>query len=186
MGQDGVSAASAPTPELSAVSAFGLGLRAAATSVFAYVLVGTYIGYGALCHDLGFSPFWAVISTPLIWAGPAQVILVTTLGAGAPVIQSAIAIGLTGIRLLPMVVALLPTLKTPRTRTVDLILPAHFTAVSMWVEALRLTPQIPRERRIPFCNGLGSGMISSPWRRRWSAIFWPPSSRPCSRPPCCS
>ena len=37
------------------------------------------------------------------------------------------------------------------------MLPAHFTAVSMWVEALRLLPKQPREDRIAFCNGLGTG-----------------------------
>ena len=37
----------------------------------------------------------------------------------------------------------------------DLILPAHLTAVSMWVEALRLVPALPRAQRISFCNGLG-------------------------------
>src|SRR5262249_26911860 len=41
------------------------------------------------------------------------------------------------------------------TRHRDLILPAHFTAVSLWIEALRLLPALPRENRIPFANGLG-------------------------------
>jgi len=39
------------------------------------------------------------------------------------------------------------------------ILPAHFTAVSMWVEALARLPAIPRERRIAFCNGIGFGEL---------------------------
>ncbi len=160
MGQDGVSTSPPTLPDLSTAQAFWKGLYAAATSVFVYVLVGTFIGYGALSHDLDFSLTWALVSVPLIWAGPAQVILVTTLGSGAPLIQSAIAIGLSGIRLLPMVVTLLPMLKTRRTRVWHLLLPAHFTAVSMWVESLRLAPKVPRERRIAFCNGLGTGMIA--------------------------
>jgi predicted branched-subunit amino acid permease len=140
--------------------AFMRGLRAALRSVFVYVLVGTYIGYGALSHDLGFSLLWAEISTALVWAGPAQVIIVTTLGSGSTLIQAAIAVALSGIRLLPMVVALLPLIKTPRTRYRQLLLPAHFTAVSVWVEALRLVPGLPRERRVAFCNGLGVGLMS--------------------------
>ena len=47
------------------------------------------------------------------------------------------------------------------TRQRDLIVPAHFTAVSMWVESLRLAPKLPRESRIPFCNGLGVGFMAS-------------------------
>jgi len=58
------------TITMSSAAAFATGLRAAAQSVFVYVIFGTFVGYGALCHDLGFSLPWAVASTVLIWAGP--------------------------------------------------------------------------------------------------------------------
>jgi hypothetical protein len=70
-------------------------------------------------------------------------------------------VGLSAIRLLPMVVALLPVIKTPGTPNSRLLLPAHFTAVSMWVEGLRLAPHVSRDYRIPFCNGIGVGMVSA-------------------------
>jgi hypothetical protein len=70
-----------------------------------------------------------------------------------------VAVGLSSVRLLPMVVALLPMIRRPDTRAWKLMLPAHFTAVSMWVEALRLLPKQPRENRIAFCNGLGTGYL---------------------------
>jgi len=143
----------------STLAAYLAGLRATWTSVFSYVLFGTYIGIGALAHDFGFSILWAVLSTVLIWAGPAQVILISTLGAGASWIAVAVAVGLSGVRLLPMVVALLPTIKQPATNAWKLVIPAHFTAVSMWVEALRLLPTVPRENRIAYCNGLGCGYL---------------------------
>src|SRR5688572_25699024 len=123
-------------------------------SVFAYVLFGTFVGIGALGHDFGFSLFWMVLSTILIWAGPAQVILISALGTGASAIEAAIAVTLSGVRLLPMVIALVPMLRTETTRTRDLLLPAHFTAISMWVESLRILPSVPRDQRIAFCNGL--------------------------------
>ena len=141
--------------------AFAGGLRAAAFSVFAYVLFATYIGIGALAHDLGFSLAWVTCSTLLIWAGPAQVILISTLGTGSTLVQAAVAVALSGIRLLPMVVALLPRIKAPTTRSYALLLPAHLTAVSMWIESFRLTPEIAREHRIAFCNGLGIGLLIS-------------------------
>ena len=97
------------------------GFRAAWLSVFAYVLFGTYIGIGALAYDFGFSLPWVLLSTLLVWAGPAQVILISALGGGAALIEVAIAVGLSGVRLLPMVVALLPVLRTPQTRQRDLI-----------------------------------------------------------------
>jgi predicted branched-subunit amino acid permease len=144
---------------MSPLSAFRAGCVAAIKSVFFYVLFATFVGYGALCHDLGFSLPWGLLSTALVWAGPAQVIVVTTLGSGAPLAEAAIAVTLSGMRLLPMVAALLPVIRTPQTRLRDLIIPAHFTAASMWVEGLRLAPTLPREGRIMFCNGLGVTML---------------------------
>jgi len=153
------------TPSLrsfdSNAAAYLAGVRAAWLSVFAYVLFGTYVGIGALAYDFGFSLLWVCLSTILVWAGPAQVILISALGGGAALIEVAIAVGLSGVRLLPMVVSLLPILRTPQTRQRDLFLPAHFTAVSMWVESMRVAPQIEPQRRISFCNGIGTGYGSS-------------------------
>ena len=146
---------SASAPALPRGSGFLGGVRAGATSVFALVLIASYLSIGALAHDFGFPLLWAVLTTLLVWAAPAQVILISALGAGAAPIEVAVAVGLSGMRLLPMVVALLPLVKSPTTRARDVILPAHFTAVSMWIEALRLLPNVPRAERIRFANGLG-------------------------------
>jgi predicted branched-subunit amino acid permease len=141
-------------------SAFVGGLRAGATSVFMVVIVGSYVSIGALAHDLGFPLLWVVLSSLLIWAAPAQLILISALGAGAPPLEVALAVGLSGMRLLPMVVALMPLLKTPATRARELIVPAHFTAISMWIESLRLLPKLPRAARIPFANGIGTSLMA--------------------------
>jgi predicted branched-subunit amino acid permease len=138
-------------------SAFFRGVKSAVTSVFFLVLLGTYIGIGALAHDYGFSPWWLALSTIVVWASPAQVILISSLGTGAALIEVALAVTLSAIRLFPMVVALLPLLRSRTTRSRDLLLPAHLTAVSMWVESLRLLPAMPAEQRVAFCNGLGVG-----------------------------
>jgi len=145
----------------STAAAFFGGVKSAWTSVFFLVLAGTYIGMGALAHDYGFSSWWLALSSMLVWAAPGQVILISSLGLGAPPIEGAIAVGLSAIRLFPMVVALLPLLRGPETRTRDLLLPTHFTSVSMWVESLRLLPGMPRERRIAFCNGLSVGYMGT-------------------------
>jgi predicted branched-subunit amino acid permease len=147
-----------PQPR-SATAAFFAGVAAAWRSVLAYVLIGTYVGIAALAHDFGFSLWWVVASTLLVWAGPAQVILISALGAGATPVETALAVGLSSARLLPMVVSLLPLIKTPQTRGRDLVLPAHLTAISMWIESLRLLPGWPRATRIPFANGLGVGFM---------------------------
>jgi predicted branched-subunit amino acid permease len=142
------------------VAFFG-GVKSALTSVFFLVLGGTYIGIGALAHDFGFASWWLALSTILVWAAPAQVILISALGSGAALFEAAVAVTLSAIRLFPMVVALLPLLRGEGTRLRDLLLPTHFTSVSMWVESLRLLPALPRERRIAFCNGLSVGYMGT-------------------------
>jgi predicted branched-subunit amino acid permease len=142
----------------SARAAFWCGLLLAPRLILAWVLYATYIGIGAMAHDLNFSLVWAVASTLIIWASPAQVVLLSTLGAGASPVQAAIAVSLSGVRLLPMVVSVLPMLRSRDTRLRDLALPAHFTAVTFWVESFRLLPLVPRERRVAFANGLGTGL----------------------------
>jgi predicted branched-subunit amino acid permease len=140
--------------------AFALGIRSIFTTILTLVLFATYIGIGALAHDTGFSLGWAMASTGFVWAGPAQIILLSTLGSGATVVQAALAVGVSAIRLFPMVVSILPMLRTAQTRRRQLVLPAHFIAVTLWVECFRLLPHVPRERRIAFTNGLGVGLVS--------------------------
>jgi predicted branched-subunit amino acid permease len=146
-------------PSGTPVSAFVHGARVAATSVFAFVILFTYIGFGAMAHDYGFSVGWAMLSTALQWAGPAQVILVTGLGPGTVLIETAVAVALSSVRLLPIVVALLPLVKREDARPWQLVVPAHFMAVSVWVEAMRHAPALPRAHRIPFCNGVGLTLV---------------------------
>ena len=156
----------AESPTQSPAATFLAGLLASFRSVFALVLIGTYVGVGALGHDYGFSLAWIMLSTVLVWAGPAQVIMISALGTGAPLFEVALAVFLSAVRFLPMVVALLPLLRGPRTRVRDLLLPAHFTAASMWVESFRLLPPLPQDARIPFCNGLAIGGARALSRRQ--------------------
>jgi predicted branched-subunit amino acid permease len=145
----------------SSIAIFLAGWRAAWSSVLSLVLIGTYVGIGALAHEYGFSIAWALLATLVVWAGPAQVILLSALGSGAAPLEAALAVGLSGVRLLPMVVSLLALIKRPDTRARSLVLPAHLTAVSMWVEGMRILPTLPREERIMFSNGLGLAFLAA-------------------------
>jgi predicted branched-subunit amino acid permease len=142
-------------------AAFLGGIRSAVTSVYFLVIGGTYVGIGALAHGFGLTSWWLAASTVLVWAAPAQVILISALGTGAPVLEVAVAVALSAIRLFPMAVALLPLLRRQGGRGSHLLLPTHFTSVSMWIESLRLLPSMPREHRIAFCNGLSVGFMST-------------------------
>jgi predicted branched-subunit amino acid permease len=137
------------------------GMSSVRETILAAVLFATYLGIGALAHDMHFSLAWTLLGTLLVWAGPAQIIVITTLGSGASIVQSAIAVTISAVRLFPMVVSVLPLMRTPKTKRWQLILPAHFTAITLWVECHRFLPQVPRERRIIFVNGLGCGLLCS-------------------------
>jgi predicted branched-subunit amino acid permease len=150
-----------PMTFASATAAYLGGIRSAWTSVFLLVMAGTYIGLGALAHDFGLSAFWLMLSTLFVWAAPAQVILISGIGTGAALLEVALAVTLSGIRLFPMVVALLPLVRDRDTRLRDLLLPTHLTSVSMWVESLRILPQLAPEHRLSFCNGLSTGYIGA-------------------------
>jgi predicted branched-subunit amino acid permease len=151
-----------PSSEPAAVTSGGflLGCRTALTSVFAFVISFTYIGFGALCHDYGLSMGWAMLSTALQWAGPAQVILVTGLAPGILLIETAVAVSLSSVRLFPIVVALIPVVRHESTRLWQLIVPVHFMAISVWIESMRMAPRLARDQRIAFCNGVGLTLLS--------------------------
>jgi predicted branched-subunit amino acid permease len=155
-----MSAPSVDPPPRPTMRVFADGFRTALGSVFFYVLIGNYLGIGALAHEFGFSLIWMILCTVLIWAAPAQLILISTLGT-ATYIEVAVAVTLSSVRFLPMVAALLPSLRGPDTRQRDLILPMHFTAISVWVEGMRLASTRPRAERVTFYNGLGTGLMLS-------------------------
>ncbi len=136
------------------------GVRSVASTVLTLVLFATYLGIGALAHDSHFSLGWALASTLFVWAGPAQIILISTLGSGATVVQAAIAVTVSAIRLFPMVVSVLPMMRAPQTKRRHLVLVTHLIAITLWVECFRLLPQVPRGRRIAFTHGLGAGLVS--------------------------
>src|SRR4029077_14538609 len=139
--------------------AFAWGMRSVTSTILTLVLFATYLGIGALAHDTGFSLGWTLMSTAFVWAGPAQIIVMTTLGSGATILQSAIAVTVSAVRLFPMVVSVLPLMRTPETKRWQLILVAHFTAITLWVECHRFLPQVPRDKRIAFVHGLGTGLL---------------------------
>lgn len=133
------------------------GMRAA-VSTPGLVLVATFIGFGGLLHDLGFPILAGLLSTLLVWALPAQVILVGGLAAGASLPALAVAVCLSGVRLLPMVVSLMPLMRGPRPRLLSELICAHFVAVTMWAEGFRLLPKVAPEGRPAYAAGLGFGL----------------------------
>jgi predicted branched-subunit amino acid permease len=133
---------------------FALGLRQA-FGVHQLSLFATFVGIGSLGFGLGF-PLWAILlSTILLNAGPAQVILISQIGAGAAIPAAVLAVSMSSIRFVPMVVSLMPMMRTARTRLPAMLLASHFVAVTNWVEGQRRLPALPVDGRLPYFVGFG-------------------------------
>jgi predicted branched-subunit amino acid permease len=120
----------------------------------AAVLCLSFIGFGVLCHGLKLGLAPALYTTVFVFALPAQVVLVDGISRGLSIWAIAFAVAFTGVRLLPMTVAIMPHLRAGRgPRWLDYAA-AHFVAVTMWIESMRRIPWLPRGMRMPFFTGL--------------------------------
>ena len=103
---------------------------------------------------------WTLASTAFVWAGPAQIILITTLGPGATIVQAALAVTVSAIRLFPMVVSVLPMMRTTQTKRRHLILATHLIAMTLWVECYRFCRRCRASGALPSSIGLGVGLMA--------------------------
>jgi predicted branched-subunit amino acid permease len=148
-------------PPRSASRWFFAGVIDATRSVQGLVLFASMVGFGGLCRDVGFPVGAAVLSSFMIWALPAQVLVIGGYAAGgaAPVI--ALAVALSSIRLFPMTAAIMPYLRSPRANLLTQLAAAHFVAVTAWIEGMRRLPSKPHDGRVPYFFGLGGFFIFS-------------------------
>lgn len=131
-----------------------------AISVPALVLFASYTGFGALLQGMEFPIGAGVASTYLVWALPAQLILIGGIASGTALPAVALAVALSSMRLLPMVVSVAPYMRGPRRSLLQELVCAHFVAMTVWIEGLRLLPHLPGEARVPFTLGLGHMLIA--------------------------
>ncbi len=149
-----VSTVESPSAEAKPVNWFRKGLTAG-LGIHQFSLFTTFVGIGSLGYGLGFPLRAVLFSTIMLNAGPAQVILISQLGGGAAISATVLAVSMSSIRFVPMVVSLLPMMRTAKTRLPALMFASHFVAVTNWVEGLRRLPPLPVEGRLPFFIGFG-------------------------------
>lgn len=123
------------------------------------ILTSAFIGFAGLAREAGLPLLQAVFMTGVIWALPAKVVLISAILSGSSLGAAAFAVALSSVRLMPMVVALAPELRGPRTRPWVLYLLSHFVAVTSWVIALENIAGVPREMRTSYYLGLGSTLV---------------------------
>lgn len=129
-------------------------------SIPAIILFAAFAGFASLARESGLTLDQALLATAAIWALPAQVVLVGSMVAGASFWATALAVTLSSVRLLPMVVSLLPVIRTQHTPRWQLLLASHFVAVTAWIFAMTRAPEIPRDGRMAFLLGFGCAIMT--------------------------
>lgn len=134
------------------------GVRAA-FSVPGLILASAFVGFAGLAKEAGLTLAQTVFMTGMVWALPAKVVLVGAILSGSALPAAALAVALSSVRLMPMVVALVPELRGPRTPRWVLYVLSHFVAVTSWVLAMERLGEIPRDMRTTYYAGLGSTLV---------------------------
>lgn len=123
------------------------------------ILLASCSGFGALARDAGFSLANSLLMMATMFALPAQVVLTDQLARGGSLVAGALAVSLTGIRMLPMVVTLMPYLRAERRPGWRTFLAVHAIAITAWIEGFRRLPHVPEELRLPHFTGIGAGLV---------------------------
>ena len=131
----------------------------ASASIPTLILMSAFIGFAGLAREAGVTLAQAVFMTGMVWALPGKVVLVGAIMSGTSLPTAFLAVALSSIRLTPMVVALLPELRTPATRSVTLYLLSHFVAITSWVLAMERIRTVPPPMRTAWYLGLGSTLV---------------------------
>jgi predicted branched-subunit amino acid permease len=139
---------------------YGRGL-ACLFSLPALILMCAFAGFAGLARDAGFALSHTLFMALVIWALPSKVVLVGAVMSNSGLLATALAVGLSAVRLMPMTMVIVPEMRSSNTRRLTLYLLSHFVAVTAWVMALERFRHVPREMRTAFFAGLGTALVGS-------------------------
>ena len=125
-----------------------------------FLLFGAFIGFGAITREAGLSLTQTLYMNTVIWALPAEIILIGAMFAGASLPAAALGVALSSVRLMPMVVVLVPEMRAQGTRGWVLYALSHFIAVTSWVISLDKFREVPRPWRTTWYCGLGLTLVA--------------------------
>lgn len=123
-------------------------------SVPALILMTSFVGFAGLASGAGISLAQTLFMVAIVWALPSKVVLVGSIIAGSSLPATFIAVTLSAMRLMPMVAALVPEIRTKKTPTWLLLILSHFVAITAWVYTMQKIDTIPREGRIAYFAGM--------------------------------
>ncbi len=151
---------SSPAPSRPSARAASRGARDA-LGLASITIAFSLIGIGGLVRDIGYPMLAGPLSTALMWAGPAQVLLFGSIAAGTALPVAAVAILFSSLRFFPMTMAIMPLLNEPRRPAWQLLLAAHLVAITNWVEGMRRLPDMAARDRYPYFCGFGLTVLAS-------------------------
>lgn len=131
------------------------------TSLPAIILMSAFVGFCGFAVEAGIPFGQTVFMTGMIWALPAKVLLVGSILAGASLPAAFITVALSSIRLMPMVAALIPEIRTEKTPTWLLLILSHFIAITAYVFTMERIRDVPREHRVAFFAGFAITVTSA-------------------------
>ena len=117
------------------------------------VLFAGYIGFGALCYSLNLSIWTAAGSAFFVYALPGQIVMAEMFGLGATTLLTALAVGLTASRFLPMTLTVLPQLDNEHRAKKSLYAMVHLLAMTSWAVAMRDFSKMKPAFRRPYFIG---------------------------------
>jgi len=124
-------------------------------SLPALILVSGFVGFGGLARESGVSLPELIFMVPAIWALPSHLLIVAGIASGASLVTLMPAVALASVRMMPMTMALVPDIRTPRSRMWHLLAVSHMVAITAWLHTLQKAPEIPRRGRLPYFVGFG-------------------------------
>ncbi|RFZ86685.1 branched-chain amino acid ABC transporter permease [Shinella sp. WSJ-2] len=124
-------------------------------SLPAIILMLSFVGFAAFTAEAKIPVGQVMFMTGIVWALPAKVILVGSMLSGAHIATAFLAVTLSSVRMMPMVAALIPEIRTSRTPTWLLLIVSHFVAITAWVFAMEHVRDVPRSGRVAFFAGFG-------------------------------
>ena len=127
-------------------------------SVPAFILMMSYVGFGAFAREAGMTLPQAAFTTATVWALPSQVVLAGSLAAGTSIGLVALAVALASVRLTPMVAAWVPVVRGPSSTRLSLVLMSQFVAITAWIVSMNRLPHLPREGRGAYFIGFASSL----------------------------
>lgn len=132
---------------------FRRGMRAA-VCLPTFILICAFIGFAGFAKESGITMAQCLTMTVFIWALPACVVLVSAITSGATLLTAFIAVTLSSARLMPMVIAIVPELRSKTTNIWKLLFLSHFVAVTAWVISMERFRSVPAHGRAGFFFGL--------------------------------